>query len=184
MNTIKNKSTMKKLNIAYVVILLLTIFTSKLFAQSNDTWTSMDKAMNKIDAQHQFIFIDIYTDWCGWCKKMDQSTFSDPNTLNNLKNNFVLVKLNAESETPINFNGKTYGLVPNGNRKTNEYALEIGATAGKLGYPTLVVLDAKGNKLQTFPGFKDAETINQLIQYFTSGSYQKMDFLTYQSKNK
>lgn len=177
---------MKKLKFVHVMLIALFGFAPNVSAQNNpsdEAWTTIDKAISKVDDSHQFIFVDIYTDWCGWCKKMDQSTFTDPTTLNNLKSNFVLVKLNAEAEAPFDFNGKTYGLVQNGNRKTNEFALQIGTSSGRLGYPTLVVLDAKGNKLQAFPGFKDTETINQLVKYFTSGSYQKMDFLTFQSNN-
>jgi thioredoxin-related protein len=179
---------MKKLKFVHVLFFALIAFAPNVLAENKlsneqDTWTTIDKAMSKIDAQHQFILVDIYTDWCGWCKKMDQTTFGDPNTLNNLKNNFVLVKLNAEAETSFEFNGKTYGLIQNGNRKTNELALQIGSSSGRLGYPTLVILDAAGNKLQAFPGYKDTETMNQLIKYFTSGSYKKMDFLTYQSNN-
>jgi thioredoxin-related protein len=171
---------MKKLqSILYILCFILAGYSN---AAAQD-WTTIDNAVAKTDAQHQFIFVDIYTDWCGWCKKMDQIAFGDPATLANLKNNFVLVKFNAEAEIPVTFNGKTYNLVANGNRKANELALNIGAVGGRIGYPTLVVLDSKGNKLQAFPGYKDADTINQLIKYFTSGSYQSMDFLTFQSKN-
>lgn len=173
---------MKKLKLIYVLF-FLAISTSDVMAQNGSDWTTMDNAIAKTDAQHQFIFVDIYTDWCGWCKKMDQVAFSDPTTLANLKNNFVLVKFNAEAETPVNFNGKTYGLIANGNRKANELALSLGSIGGRIGYPTLVVLDNKGNKLQAFPGYKDADTINQLVKYFISGSYKTMDFLTFQSKN-
>lgn len=173
---------MKKKSWVLVVFFALVLSSSNLFAQ-NGNWITIDKALEKVDEQHQFIFVEIYTDWCGWCKKLDESTFSDQTTINNLKSNFVLVKLNAEAETPIIFKNKTYSLIANGNRKTNELALNLGSISGRIGYPTLVVLDNQGNKIQAFPGYKDPDTINQLVKYFTSESYKTMDFLTFQAKN-
>lgn len=172
---------MKKLSMLILLFFVLG-YTHNLKAQNSD-WINIENAIAKTDAQHQFILVDIYTDWCGWCKKMDQTAFADPATLANLKNNFVLVKLNAEGENPINFNGKIYNPVPTGNRKTSQLAIDLGSVSGRIGYPTLVVLDSKGNKLQAFPGYKDADTINQLVKYYVSGSYKTMDFMTFQSKN-
>ena len=144
-------------------------------------WTSIDKSLSAVDATHKFILVDIVASWCGWCKKMDESTFTDGSVNEQLKSNFVTVKLDAEAETNLSFNGKNYGLVQNGTRQANQLALDLGKVNGRLGYPTLVVLDEKGNKLQAFPGYKDAETLNVLLKYFVSGNYKTMDFQQFQS---
>jgi thioredoxin-related protein len=174
---------MKKLKLFAI---LMSVLIVPAWSADKDTpveWTSMEKALSHVDASHQFIFIDIVAPWCGWCKKMDESTFTDENVSEQLRNNFVTVKLDAEAETPVSFNGKSYGLTQNGTRKTNQLAMDLGKVNGRLGYPTLVVLDEKGNKIQAFPGYKDAETLNILLKYFLSGNYKKMDFQQFQSGN-
>ena len=68
-----------------------------------------------------------------------------------------------------------------GARGANQLAMDLGSVGGKLGYPTLVVLDENGNKLQAFPGYKDVETLSIILKYFKSGSYKSMDFQQYQT---
>lgn len=172
---------MKKLKL--FMILGFALWSVSMQAQNGNpvSWTSIDKALSGVTESKKFILVDIVTPWCGWCKKMDESSFTDATASELIKNNFVAVKLDAESETSVSFNGKTYGLVLNGTRKANQLAMDLGKVNGRLGYPTLVVLDAQGNKIQAFPGYKDAESLNVLLNYFVSGSYQKMDFQQFQS---
>ena len=39
------------------------------------TWEEM-QVMQKREARK--VLIDVYTDWCGWCKRMDKAVFADP----------------------------------------------------------------------------------------------------------
>ncbi len=41
-------------------------------------WISFEEAMKLNKKKPKMVFVDIYTDWCGWCKKMDAETFADP----------------------------------------------------------------------------------------------------------
>lgn len=145
-------------------------------------WTTIDKAVSETKSDNKkFILVDLYTDWCGWCKKMDEGTFTEANIVALMKANFTAVKFNAESQNAVTFNGKSYGFNKNGSRGTNQLALDLGSNNGKLGYPTIVVLDADGNKLQSFPGYKDVETMSAILKYYQSGSYKTMDFQQFQS---
>jgi thioredoxin-related protein len=112
---------------------------------------------------------------------MEDNVFTDQAILADFDADFVPVKFNAETQDVIQFNGTSYGFDNSGKRGANKLALELGNVGGKIGYPTLVVLDASGKKLQTFPGFKDVQTLNELLNYFQSGSYQKMDFQQFQA---
>lgn len=146
------------------------------------SWTSIQTAVDAAKAGNKkFILVNIYTDWCGWCKKMDESVFTEQSIVNTVNADFVAVKLNAETQDVIQFNGSSYGFETNGKRGANKLAMELGSVGGKIGYPTLVVLDANGKKIQTFPGFKDVQTVNALLRYFETGSYQKMDFQQFQA---
>ncbi len=152
------------------------------FSQAEVNWTTIDKAVDATKTTNKkFILVDLYTDWCGWCKKMDENTLTDPGIVASLNENFTAVKFNAEIPEPVVFNGKTYSFTKTGSRGANQLALDLGTVGGKLGYPTLVVLDANGNKLQTFPGYKDVETLNTILNYFKTGVYKTMDFQQFQS---
>ena len=71
-------------------------------------WLTLEEADSLYKIQKRPIFIDVFTNWCGWCKRMDASTFKDPTVAAYLNTNFYPVKLNAETRDTITFNGKTY----------------------------------------------------------------------------
>ena len=41
-------------------------------------WLTIEQAAERMKKEPRKIVIDVYTDWCGWCKKMDKNTFTDP----------------------------------------------------------------------------------------------------------
>jgi len=71
-------------------------------------WMSFEQAMEKSKSEKRKIFIDVYTDWCGWCKVMDKNTFSEANVAKILNEEFYPVKFNAEQRENIIFNGTTF----------------------------------------------------------------------------
>ena len=75
------------------------------------SWLTFDEAVVASEQGKRKIFIDVYTDWCGWCKRMDATTFSDPAVAEILQNKFYPVKFNAEQREPITFNNHTFNFV-------------------------------------------------------------------------
>jgi thioredoxin-related protein len=164
------------------VLSMLNLSSAKTSADASIKWTTIEQALSEAKSSNKkFILVDLYTDWCGWCKKMDEGAFSEAGVISMINSSFVPVKFNAEVPSPVTFNGKTYTFNKSGQRGANQLALDLGSTGGKLGYPTLVVLDANGNKLRSFPGYKDVETMAAILKYFESGSYKAMDFQQFQS---
>ena len=53
-------------------------------------------AVEKAKKEKKIVMVDIYTDWCGWCKRLDRDTYSDQNVQAKLAKDFVSVKVNPE----------------------------------------------------------------------------------------
>jgi len=127
-------------------------------------WMSFEEALNKQKETPKTILIDMYTDWCGWCKKMDAATFSNQDLANYINTNFYPVKFNAERKDTIEYNGKTYVNKNIGNRSSHELAQFL--MNGRMSYPTIVYIDYENN-VNPVPGFMDVKTIEPLLIYFT-----------------
>ena len=79
-----------------------------LFSQTKATstragWKSFDAGVEHAKVSRKKILVDIYTDWCSWCKKMDEEVYSDPKVKEYLTKYFVIIKLNAEGEGTIQY---------------------------------------------------------------------------------
>ncbi len=125
----------------------------------NFKWHSINDLATLQQKNPKKVLIDIYTDWCKWCKVMDEQTFGDEALRNYLKEEFYLIKLNAEDKNAIQFKGKEYKFVASGRRGYNTLAAEL--LEGKMAYPSLVVLDKELNILDVMKGFKDATTLKK-----------------------
>ena len=120
-------------------------------------WYSFENAMKVNETAKKKVLVAVYTSWCKWCKMMDAKTFTDPEVVDYLNDNFVLVKFNAERKDPVEFKGETFELKRMGRRSTN--ALAIKMLNGRLGYPTLVYMDSDFNKIRTSPGYKTPDKL-------------------------
>src|SRR6185437_9293273 len=98
--------------------------------------TSMDELQAKMQKEPKKVYIDIYTGWCGWCKKMDASTFTNPSLIKYMNRNFYAVKFDAERKDAFTFQGKEYHY--EAQYKANTFAVEL--LKGQMGYPTGVIM--------------------------------------------
>lgn len=163
-----------------VIIGLLTFTTS---AQEVN-WLSWNEAtaLAATDKNPKKIFVDIYTDWCGWCKKMDKDTFQNAEVAAYMSNNFYMVKLDGEGKEPIDFKGKTYKYVPSGKRGYHEFAAAL--MQGRLSYPTVVFMDAQFNMLSPVPGYQKPDPFLNIARYFGDNIYLEKDWKTYSGNVK
>lgn len=141
-----------------------TITTNKSTASDGSklNWLTIDD-LDKIDPKEgKKILVDVYTDWCGWCKVMDKNTFSNPEVIAHLEENFHVIKFNAEQKESITFNGNTYNFKASGRRGYNELAAEM--LDGRLSYPSIVYFDEAKQKLISIPGYKKPDQLLSDIQ--------------------
>ena len=165
------------------IILTLSCFHQAI-AQDGEqiNWLSWEEALKKNKEEPRKIFVDIYTDWCGWCKKMDKATFQKPHIVQYMNDNYYAVKFNAEQKEAIHFNGKDYKYVGEGRRGYHELAASI--TRGQLSYPTIVFIDEQLNVIQPIPGFRDPMEFEMMMTYFGKNNHLETPWSIYQKNYK
>ncbi len=118
-------------------------------------WMDIQTAANHKNAEGKMYFIDVYTAWCGWCKVMDNKTFSDPTVQKALNERFHVVKFDAEQKEPIVFNNKNYEWQNSGRNGINTLAVEL--LGGEMGFPSYVYLDKNKKPFKISKGFMPSE---------------------------
>lgn len=139
-------------------------------SESPVTWMTFEEAVERSKTEKRKIFIDVYTDWCGWCKVMDKNTFSEPMIAKILNEEFYPVKFDAEQKEDIVFNGTTFKFVPSGNKGYHQLAAAL--LNNQLAYPTVVFLDEEFRMIQPLQGYQKAPEFHKIIQ-FIGGDYYK-----------
>ncbi len=157
---------MKKNLKAFVLVFFVSVANLSIFAQNEAKlqWYSIEEAVKLNEKTPKKFLIDVYTDWCGWCKVMDQRTFSNPTIASLINKYYYPVKLNAEQKQDIVLGGKTYKFVAQGNKGYHELAAAL--LNGNMSYPSIVYLDENLNMLQPIPGFQTVEQIEPILVFF------------------
>jgi len=143
-------------------------------AQEKVKWYSIAEAIELTNTEPRVLMIDVYTDWCGWCKRMDATTFSDPAIVSMLNDHFYPVKLDAEGKEDILIGNRTYKFVESGRSGYHEVAAIV--TKGRLSYPTISYIDEKGRVLEAYPGYKTPDQLKVYLSYYADGSYKTQSF--------
>jgi thioredoxin-related protein len=141
-------------------------------------WYTIDEALKLNATAPRKIMIDVYTDWCGWCKKMDAETFDHPVIARYINANFYPVKFDAESTAPVKFDQYNFVNQASGGarRSTHQFATALGVT----GYPAVVYIDSSLKVIGVVPGFFTPEKIEPLLHFIAESKYQSISMEKYQ----
>ena len=136
-------------------------------------WLTYNQAVALSKKNPKPIFIDVYTDWCGWCKTMDKNTFSHPKVAEYLNKNFYSVKLNAEKADSVLYKG-----VKMTNPELSGRIFRVSS------YPTTVYLEANETLLQPIPGYMEPNQFNKVIHFIGDGAYKTSTWDEFQATFK
>lgn len=162
-----------------VLSALITIIIIAGAAQAQDAaikWMSFAEAEKQMRLEPKKVFIDVYTTWCGWCKKLDATTFKDPQIIDFMNKNYYAVKFNAETKDTIRLNNQNYVFKPE--NRANELAVAL--LNGKLSYPTTVYLDESFNMLSPVPGYLTSDVMIKILKYFGENHHKSVSWEDYQ----
>ena len=163
---------MKKL-----LFLILFSLTIQLPAQELK-WVTFEEAIELNKTNPKKLLIDLYTDWCGWCKKMDRDTYTNAQIINVINKNFYPVKFNAEQRESVTFDGHTFKFVPRGSRGVHELAAAL--TQNKLSYPTTVFMDEQIRIIQPLPGYLGPDQMLPILKYIGEDHFKTTTWQDYQ----
>ena len=147
---------MKRTFFAFFAIIIFCSFSPK-----NDRkelkWLDWNTGYALAKKSNKIILVDAYTDWCGWCKKMDRDTYANQEVIDALENDFIIVKFNPE------ITNLTYDLE---GQKLNGRQLYDQLTQGKsTGFPTTYFIQPNKKQIQIAAGYlAPADFIKVLVQ--------------------
>jgi len=166
------------------VFIIITCWFIFCFAKVNPTvkekinWLNISEVNLKLKTESKPVLIDLFTNWCYWCKVMDKKTYNNREVVSYINSHFYPVKLDAETKEELLWNGKKYNY--NSDNKLNDFALYI--TQGQPGFPTTVIFPDIKKAPASVPGFMSPKEIEMILKYFGEGNYNRESFEAF-SKN-
>jgi thioredoxin-related protein len=166
---------MQKGKYFFLLIFVYILTTAYNIPTEKINWLSFAE-LEKVYANNpKPILIDIYTNWCGWCKVMDKETYADEKVAKYINDNYYAVKFNAESRDSISFGGKIYYYNPaNRANQLAEYLLY-----NRLEFPSTVFLSATNAQPAPLSGFLKPAEIEAPLKFFGDGAYKTQTFVEF-----
>lgn len=137
-------------------------------AHATLNWQSFNNGFADAKKNGKKILVDVYTDWCGWCKRLDRDVYGNASVAAYLRDHYVLVKLNPETNTTVMY-------------KDTSYAAGVFARAfGISGYPTILFFEPSGEPIDRLGGYVAADKFLPIIQFIGEDYYKKMSWSDFQ----
>jgi thioredoxin-related protein len=121
-------------------------------AEGGVRWLTPDAAKAMAKKTGKIIMLSFYATWCGYCKKMERETYSDPAVVKALNDHFLPALVDGDEQPDL----------------ARIFAVR--------GFPTMVFTDPNGRSILTTPGYRPPEQFLALLKYVYSGMYKKMSF--------
>ncbi len=141
-------------------------------------WYSFEEAIELAGKNPRKLLVDIYTDWCGFCKRMDAETFSDPQVARFINRHFYPVKFNSETKDTIYFQGHEF--INDGEGRRSAHQLSIAMLQGQMSYPSIVYFNEDLEMITAVPGFRTPGQIEPILRYIGENHYKNTSWENFQ----
>ena len=153
-------------------------------------WHKFDDAIQAAQVTNKHIMVDVYTDWCGWCKKLDRETYASLEVRAVLAESYVSVKVKGDSGKRLKTQSHTVSedgqtrlqFVRTDEPTLSEKQLTKSiwqATGSRGGFPTIAFLTPDGQLLTGFSGYVDAAKFHNMINFIKDNLYEVMSYQDY-----
>ena len=109
-------------------------------------WYGWNEGYALSQSSKKIVLVDLYTSWCGWCKRMDHDTYTNPEVIKYINSKFIPIKLNPEAEGTYTVDKMSMSGMQLMGMLTNNQST---------GYPTIVFIYPNRN-IELYPGYQDA----------------------------
>lgn len=137
-------------------------------------WLDWDEVQARMKKEPRKVWVDVYTDWCGWCKRMDNTTFKNKEVIKYMNEKFYAVKFNAEKQDSIRFMGNMYYL----EMGTSQLATEL--MRGQMSYPTFIFMEENFQNHFPIPGYQPVDKIEGILKFLGENTYKTMKWEEFQ----
>lgn len=178
---------MKLKNFLIAGILLVTFGAARTPSDVQEVnWLTFEEMLELHKNEPRKIVVDMYTDWCGWCKKLDREVYANPGIVEYLNENYYSVKFNTEKfKENIDFAGHTFKFIPppqGGRNGVHELAYAL--MDGGASYPTTVFIDENLQPIQALPGYHDAKFFDAVFTFIGEDHYRSIAWSDYEKNHK
>ena len=109
-------------------------------ASESINWRSYKEGMILSKIEKKKVFLHFYADWCGFCRKMANTTFKDSSLIDYLNENFISIRVDTDREP------------------------QTAGTYGVMGLPHTVFLTSRGEPILSVPGYIATDPLMSMLK--------------------
>ncbi|MFN5664138.1 MAG: thioredoxin family protein [Bacteroidota bacterium] len=140
-----------------ITLFAIALLSSSFISPNNEElkWMDFNEGYELAKKKNKIMLVDVYTDWCGWCKVMDRETYAKPEVIKMINADFVAIKFNPEKKDVVyTFEGKQY---------TGDQLAGVISNNQLTGYPTTIFMYPKGKKMNVVGGYQNENNFKSLL---------------------
>lgn len=142
-------------------------------------WMTMNEALEAQKKSPKKILVHFFAQWCPMCKKMESHTYTNPEVIKYINDNFYAVKFDAEGGEKVNYKGKIYEnptydpkreVKYGGNGSFNQFSRLMNIRS----YPTMVLLDENSDVITNFIGYYKPKDVEPYLAVIATNEYKNI----------